>query len=230
MNIWAKMMTELRGGATELGEAIMDGQALQILDQQVRESTNALNQSKDVLASIIARQKRAQEKCAQLREQISENEMYVVRALDKGENALALEVAQKIADLENQLQVGALQSEQFEASVADLRSAVKQAEHNIRRLKQQVDTVKATETVQRAQATVAERFNGGHSRIRTAVDSLERMKEKQAFKTAELEAAAELADDTPIDSLQQRLQQAGIVAADQHAQNVLHRLRKNQSL
>lgn len=226
MNIWAKMMTALRGGVTEVGEAVVDGQALQILDQEVRESANGLNQSKDALANIIARQKRAQEKCAQLREWISENEKYVLRALDKGEDALALEVAQKIADLENQLQTESKQSEQFEASAADLRGAIKQAEHNIRRLKQQVDTVKATESVQRAQAAVAERYSGSHSRIRTAMDSLERIKEKQAFNAAEIEAAAELADDTPIDSLQERLQKAGIASADQNAQNVLDRLRK----
>ena len=36
MNILSKMMTALRGGATEAGEAIVDSQALRILDQAIQ--------------------------------------------------------------------------------------------------------------------------------------------------------------------------------------------------
>lgn len=226
MNIWAKMMTALRGGVTEVGEAVIDGQALRILDQEVRESADELHQSKDALANIIARQKLAEEKCAQLRKEISENETYASRALEKGEEALALEVAQKIANLETRLENEAHQGKEFEASANDLRSAIKQAEHNIRRLKQQVDTVKATESVQRAQAAVAEKYSGSNSKMRTAMDSLERIKEKQALNSAKMKAAAEVASDTPSDSLHQKLEKAGIVSAEHSAQEVLERLRK----
>lgn len=226
MNIWAKMMTALRGGVTEAGEAVIDSQALRILDQEVRESSDELHQSKDALANIIARQKLAEEKCAQLRKDISENEMYAKRALEKGEEALALEVAQKIASLENQLEIEARQGKEFEASANDLRSAIKQAEQTLRRLKQQVDTVKATENVQRAQAAVAEKYSGSSSKMRTAMDSLERIKEKQALKSAKMKAAAEVANETPTDSLQEKLQKAGIVSAEHSAQEVLDRLRQ----
>lgn len=84
MNIWAKMITALRGGATEVGEAIVDTQALRILDQEVRDSSEELRQSKDSLAAIIARQKLAEEKCQQIREQISKHEGYATQALGKG--------------------------------------------------------------------------------------------------------------------------------------------------
>ena len=48
MNIWAKMMTALRGGVNEAGEAIVDTQALRILDQEVRDATEELKYSKKV--------------------------------------------------------------------------------------------------------------------------------------------------------------------------------------
>ena len=38
MNVWAKMITALRGGAHEMGEAVVDGQALRILDQELRDA------------------------------------------------------------------------------------------------------------------------------------------------------------------------------------------------
>ena len=66
MNIWAKMMTALRGGANEAGEAIVDSQALRILDQEVRDASEELKQSKDSLAELIARHKLSEEKCSNL--------------------------------------------------------------------------------------------------------------------------------------------------------------------
>ena len=67
MNIWAKMMTALRGGVNEAGEAIVDSQALRILDQEIRDAAEELKRSKDSLANIIARQKLAAEKCKNLK-------------------------------------------------------------------------------------------------------------------------------------------------------------------
>jgi phage shock protein A len=227
MNILAKMLTALKGGVNEVGEAVIDGQALRILDQELREASDELHQSKDALANIIARQKLAEEKCAQLHKHIAENESYARRALEKGEEALALEVAQKIADLENQVQTETDQGKAFEASANDLRSAIKQAEQNLRRLKQQVDTIKATDSVQRAQAAVAEKYSGTNSKMRTAMDSLERIKEKQALKSATMKAAAEVASETDNNSLHDKLRKAGIVSDEHNAQEVLDRL-KNQ--
>ena len=102
MNIWAKMMTALRGGVNEAGEAIVDAQALRILDQEVRDASQALQDSKNSLAEIMARQKVAEEKVAGLKKQIEEHEGYAIKALEKGDEGLAREVAEKIADFENQ--------------------------------------------------------------------------------------------------------------------------------
>jgi Phage shock protein A (IM30), suppresses sigma54-dependent transcription len=228
MNIWAKMITALRGGATEVGEAIVDTQALRILDQEVRDASEELHQSKDSLAAIIARQKLAEEKCQQLREQIEKHEGYASQALSKGEEGLALEVAQKIADLENQLRSEESMAQEFAASANQLREAVKQAEQNIKRLKQQVDTVKATENVQRAQAAVAERHSGSNSKLQTAMESLERIKEKQAQKSAQMKAATELAQETSEDHLQRKLEKAGIVSNGSSAQEILERLKQKK--
>ncbi|WNO09135.1 PspA/IM30 family protein [Teredinibacter sp. KSP-S5-2] len=226
MNIWSKMMTALRGGVNEAGEAIVDSQALRILDQEIRESSEELNQSKDSLAEILARQKVAEEKCAQLELQIKEHEGYAIKALDKGDEGLAREVAEKIADLENQHTQEQEAAKGFEQSVASLRQAIKQAEQNLKRIKQQVDTVKATENVQRAQAAVAERHSGSQSKMRTAMDSLERIKERQALKSAQMSAAKEIAEETSETSLQSKLEKAGIASSGKSADDILDRLKK----
>lgn len=225
MNIWAKMMTALRGGISEAGEAVVDSQALRILDQEVREATDELKQSRDGLAAIMARQKLSEEKSSQLANSIAEYEGYAEQALAKKDEVLALEVAQKIADMENQFQTEKEAGDGFAQSVNTLRSAIKHAEQNIKRLKQQVDTVKATDNVLRAQAAVAERHSGSNSRLRTAMDSLERIKEKQALKSAHISAAEELAKDEVADDLQAKLEAAGIVSSGSSAKDVLERLK-----
>lgn len=228
MNIWAKMMTALRGGVSEAGEAIVDSQALRILDQEVRDASEELKQSKNSLADIMARQKLAEEKCNNLKKEIDLHEGYAIKALEKGDESLAREVAAKIADLENQHNQEIEAAQGFSSSSNKLRTTIQQTERNIKRLKQQVDTVKATENVQRAQAAVAERHSGSNSKLRTAMDSLERIKEKQALKDAQMTAASELAKDSEDSSLQTKLEEAGITPGENSADDILERIKSKK--
>lgn len=226
MNIWLKMMTALRGGVNEAGEAIVDSQALRILDQEVRDAGEELKQSKNSLVAIIAHQKVSEEKVAKIKKDISEYEGYAIKALEKSDEVLAHEVAEKVAGFENQLVLEQDAVAGFKDNAAKLKAAIKLAESNIKRLKQQVDTVKATESVQRAQKTVADRHSGSNSKMRTAMDSLERIKEKQAMNAAKMNAASELEQETSVSSLQEKLEKAGIASSGKQADDVLERLKK----
>lgn len=226
MNLWSKMITALRGGVNEAGEAMIDAQALRILDQEIRDAANELKQSKESLVSIIAQQKVAEQKIIALTESIHEYEGYAVAALDKNDEALALEIAEKIAGLENQMATETSSAEGFASSANTLKSAIASADNNIKRLKQQIDTVKATESVQRAQESVSQRYAGSNTKLQTAMDSLERIKEKQEMKAARLKATEELHGATAEQSLQDKLQQAGIAHKGQQASLVLERLKK----
>jgi phage shock protein A len=225
MNIWAKMMTALRGGVNEAGEAFVDSQALQILDREVLEASENLKQSRNALAEMMARHKVVDEKCVNIKQKIEQHEEYAVKALDKGDETLALEIAEKVASLENQLQEEKDSSNEYAVNVSGLRTAIKQTERNLKRLKQQVDTVKATENVQRAQAAVAQRNSGSQAKMRTAMDSLERIKERQMLKDAEMAAANEVAADHADDALQAKLEQAGITSSGHSAADVLERIK-----
>jgi phage shock protein A len=228
MNIWAKMMTALRGGINEAGEAVVDSQALRILDQEVRDAAEELKLSKNSLAEIMAHQKLAEEKQSAVESQVTENEGYAVKALEKGDEALAREVAEKIAGLEGRYEQEKEAAEGYASSAAKLKAAIKQTEHNLKRLKQQIDTVKATENVQRAQAAVADRHSGSNSKMRTAMDSLERIKERQALKEAQM-SASELAEDVGGESLQTKLEEAGITSSASSADDILERLKNKRS-
>lgn len=224
--IWSKLLTSVRAGANELGEAWVDSQALRILDQEIRDCDVELRQSRESLAHLLARHTLAQRAWNEGADKIAEYEGYAIKALESGEDALAREVADKIAALEAARGDDEAHLRQLAASVAELRKAVAMAEGNIRRLKQQLDTVKATESMQRAQAAVAQRYAGPQNRLQTAVDSLARIKQKQAKRGARMEAAAELARHDGGDALEKKLRDAGIMPDEAGAEAVLARLRQ----
>jgi phage shock protein A len=228
MKLWMKMITALRGGANELGEAVVDTQALRILDQEIRDASDELKKSKDSLAEIIARQKLAQEKANNSMSEVEKYEGYAIKALEKNDETLALEVAEKISVLEVQLHQNKQSASQFGVSADSLRVAINQSEHNLRHLKQQIDTVKATESVQKAQAAVAQRHNGSNSKMRTAMDSLERIKEQQALKSAKLSADQEVSSENTKGSLQAKLEEAGIVTNSNKASDILEKLKNRK--
>ncbi len=221
-------MTALKGATNEVGEAIADSNALRILDQEIREASDQLQQSKTQLAGIMAKQKLSSQKCVELKEKVAEYEGYAIKALDQGDESLATEVASKIAEYEAQLNSEQEMEKSFAVSIVSLKKAIKDAEANLRRLKQQVDTVKATESVQKAQAACAAKHSGVNSKMATATDSLERIKQRQAERAAQMEAASELSGDTAENDLQAKLKAAGITKGDADASSVLERLKAKQ--
>ena len=224
MNIWSKMITALRGGVNEAGEAIIDAQALRILDQEIRDAGEELNKSKDGLAAIIAQQKLAEEKVNTLKADIKKNEGFVVAALEKKDEELATEIAVRIANFENQMESEVEAAKSFKQQAETLRESIRVAEQQVKQLKHQTETVKATESVQRAQKVVAERHSGSNSKVRTALDSLDRIQENQKLNAAKMSAASELAEESSGAGLDQKLRDAGITG-NTSADDVLARIR-----
>jgi phage shock protein A len=152
-----------------------------------------------------------------------------MQALNKDDDGLAIEIAEKIAGLETELLGEEGLAKAFSESEGQLRKTVGQTQANLKRLKQQVDTVKATESVQRSQAAVAARHSGAGSSMRSALDSLDRLKSKQAERAAKFEAASELAESTEEVSLDAKLKAAGIVDGGASGGDVLARLKAKRN-
>jgi len=225
--LWHRLVTAVRGGVNELGEAIAETQALRILDQEIRDNDAELHRVRATLAETMARCKVAQEHLAAANAAIGEYEGYARKALKAGEDALLREIAAKISLLEIERDGHDGRVRDYTDGIAHLRKVVAQYEAGIKRLKQQVDTVRATESVQRAQAAVAQRREGSEVRVRTALDSLERIKRRQAERGAQWEAAQALSGGHDDDALEAKLRRAGILADDDGVDAVLSRLKKN---
>ncbi len=224
MSVWTRLFSAIKGGVNDTAEAVADSQALRILDQEIREAESELRRSEESLTTIIAKQKLAQRKIDDFDASVMEHESYASQALEKGDENLALEIAEKISDLEAQRETEKEFLSQFESSSDNLRKSIKDAKTSLRRMKQQVDTVKATASVQKAQTAVSSRHLGANSKMKTAAESLERIRSKQQERQAELEAAKELAADESGDDLGAKLKAAGIVGSTSK-EDILARIR-----
>ena len=229
MSILSKILTLFRGTATEAGQAVVDKNAIRILDQELRDSTAELARSKDELTKVMAQRQLSANRGSALLAKRKEYEGYVQGALGKGDESLAREVAVKLSDVERDLQAEAGSVQQMDASIASLKGAIRDTETQLARLKQQINTVKATEAVQRAQSAVAARHSGANSKIGTALDSLERIKQRQEEQGARFEAARQLESETGEGDLQARLANAGLVNDPSNVDGILERFRPQRA-
>ncbi|WP_214349971.1 PspA/IM30 family protein [Pseudomonas congelans] len=229
-SIWKKLVTAVRGGASEVGESIADANAIRILDQEIRDAENALVKARDGLITIKAKHKLSAQRFEEHATSIANWEGRAMQALNKGEEALAVECANKIAEIEALRDQEQELADQFSKQVNLLQDQVIKAESRIKSLKQQVEMAKARETVQKARVATATATGGASGAVETAVGSLARLKQRQDEQDAKLEAAEELASQSSGSDLERRLQDAGIGAKSGGAQDVLARLKaKNQT-
>jgi len=228
MSIFKKIMTAIRGGASEVGEAIVDSNATRIFEQEIRDSENHLTKAKRDLTGVMAQQMAAGREVDRLKREVTEHEGYAVQALEKGDETLALAVAEKISTLESDLSTQQQALDSFSGSANRLKELVKKSERQVGEYKRQLSMVKTTESVQKATSAITDNFSSSNSKLLNAKDSLERIKAKQQKFDDQMQAAELLESDTADNSLAAQLKEAGIGAADNNANSVLERLKAKQ--
>lgn len=228
MSIFKKIMAAIRGGATEVGEAIVDSNSTRIFEQEIRDAENHLTKAKRDLTGVMAQQMAASREVDRVKREITEHEGYAVQALEKGDETLALAVAEKIANLESELSTQQQALDSFEGNANRLKELVKKSERQVAEYKRQLSMVKTTESVQKATSAITDNFSSSNSKLLNAKDSLERIKAKQQKFDDQMKAAEVLESENSDNSLEAKLKEAGIGNADSNANSVLDRLKAKQ--
>jgi phage shock protein A len=107
---------------------------------------------------------------------------------------------------------------------ARLRTAIASTDQKIETLRREIDIVKVNDSVQKAQTSVALQSAGAQSRIGSAADSLQRIKQRQAINEERLRVGQELEDKRTGADLDAKLKEAGILPGHSSANDVLARL------
>ena len=225
MSVWGRLFTAVRGGANEVAEKAADANAMRILDQQVRDADTALMQAQTDLAGLMGKAKLARDKVADLEQKYARDMAVIERAVEQGQDALAQELADRIAILEGELDRERRTLGELTSKEVQLRESVTQIRQKIQAMRREIDTVKVTESVQKAQAAIVSHGAGAVSTLSNAAASLQRLKEKQAGRAAEFEAANKLEQIQSGSDLDRRLADAGLLEGPGSGASILARVK-----
>ncbi|ASD66232.1 PspA/IM30 family protein [Pseudoalteromonas piscicida] len=228
MSILKKLFTAVRGGAREVGESIVDANGIRIFEQEIADAQNALAKAKKSLTEVMAKEMQTKRKLAALEESIIEHENYAGQALEKGNEALAVEIAEKIGEFEVERAEHQQVLDGFSKHVILLKQQIKEAEKTIKENQRQLTMVKTTDSVQKATMAVNSTLNTNASSMVNARQSLERIKQRQQDRQDQLAAAKELEAATTGADLKAKMAEAGI-GSTQKSNDILERIRAKQS-
>lgn len=141
MSIWSKLSALFRGAAHDGAQTVVDANALRILDQEIRDADAAQGKARDELAKLVARRRSLETEVAGLTDQIRKYEASARAAMGKGDQALALEVAQRIADLEKDATQKSTQMTELRAAEEKLRTVIAQTDTKVEALHRAIDIV-----------------------------------------------------------------------------------------
>lgn len=227
MSLLGKMWTAVRGKANEAGEAFVDANALTILDQEIRDSDQALAQARDSVSEVAAKRSIAEKELAAITADIDKYTEQARACLAKGEEDLARQCAERVIELQGSAERKEASVNNLKATETQLRANVLKIDDRIKKLKSEVETVRANEAVLKAQASISKSQSGMSSRLGNAADSLQRIKERQEMARLKMEEADKLDRASTGADLDDMLAKAGISKSGKSADDLLSSLKGN---
>ena len=225
MSVFTKIITAIRGGAREVGVSIVDANGVRIFEQEIKDAEHHLENAKRDLTAVVAKEMQAGRKVEQLTKEIKKHEGYAAKALEQGNEELALEVAEKIAGFQGEIEVNKKAQQRFNAHVERLKEIIKKTTASLADMKRQLVMVKTTESVHKATKSITENYATSGSKLLTAKESLDRIQQRQQDLDDRLEAGQDLQDEFEGRTLDQKLKEAGIGETSTTAKDILAKLK-----
>lgn len=209
MSIFKRLITVVKGHVSGAGEAIADANALTELDQLLRECDNSLEAAKTSLTGMAAKRTLQDKKINVIKADIEKYTDGARRAKALENMSLARQAAEKVMSLQGDLKAAEDLRDQYNKAEQNIRDNIKALTVKKERMRAEVDTVKATEQMQKSQELLASSHANVNNSFSDASKSLERLKQRQAEKSARLEAAEDLDDILSGTSLDSELSALG---------------------
>ena len=230
MGVLKDLMQAVRGGANEVGEAIVDANAIRILEQEIRDAESAIASAKQSLTRMKSSEIGLKRDLSTLGADIADYEQKAIAALDAGEEALATEVAERIAELEGERDDKAGEQAALNEEVNKIHAMIKARERTIQKNKRELDKVRTVQELQRATESVSRNFAATGSKGHRVSQALDRVKAKQQNWQDRMEAGEWLESQEGVDDIDAKLKAKGIGASGASAgSDVLARLKARQS-
>ena len=230
MSVLKDLMQAIKGGANELGEAVVDANAVRILEQEIRDAETAISSAKQSLTRMKSSEIRLRRDLSTLSTDVADYEQKAIAALNAGEEALAAEVADRIAEVEGEREDKAGEQAALNAEVNKIHAMIKARERTIQKNKRELDKVRTVRELQRATESISRNFAATGSKGHRVSQALDRVKAKQQNWQDRMEAGDWLEAQENVDDIDAKLKAKGIGGSGTAAgSDVLARLKARQA-
>lgn len=223
------LFTLMRGRANSAVDAVIDENALTILDQQIRDCAEAVGWARKALAVAVAQNRQEQARIEKLSEQIADLEARAGLALKAGNEELATEAAEAIASLENERDAAATATSGFSRECTRLREMVRTVERRLKDLQAGRRAAKANDAVLKLRDKGLIAGESYRNTLAEAEATLARLQSRQSEIDHANDVLDELDADADPNTITQKMADAGFGAPTRkRAQDVLERLKAQQ--
>ncbi len=230
MSVIKKMVTLLRSSVRELGDSMVDANGARIYEQEILDAKHHIEQARGELTAVMAQEMQSAREIERLRREVARYEALAVEALDKSKEKLAEEVAAQVATIEAQLDEQVKAHANDAVQVQRLKDLIKAAEARIREHERELAMAQTTESVYRATQSISENLIGGSSKLSSAKQSLERIRQRHVDLADRMAAAEQLNLEHGAGDLERKLHEAGIGPDAQRQQQVMARIRARAAM
>jgi len=225
MSILKDLFSAIKGNISNAGEAIVDSQAMTILEQEIREAKEGIAKATVSIRNLKAQAIQFDKKSADLAEDIAEYTNKAKGALAQGNEELAHKVAVKIAELTDEKSGVDVQAQELTAQTDRLYKVVKEREAAIEKSKIELEKLKTYEQVQKTQVAVASAMPTNDSGAKRVQRAMDRVKTRQEEAENKMDADKWLSDLEEGSDLDKELSDAGLSKSGTNADDILAKLK-----
>jgi phage shock protein A len=228
-NIFGDIVTAIRGGASEVGEAIVDSQALRILEQEIRDAQDGIARAKLALRDLKAKEVGLKRELTELEADEADYLAKAKLAMEKGNQDLAREVAQRVADIRaNKAEIESRYTV-LEGEVKKIYQVIQQREKLIEKNKIDLQKAKTVEELNKTKKATMAAMPTSENRAKRVQRALVRVQKKHSDFENQLEADEWMQEMETGADLDKKLAAAGIGNTSSSADDILAELSANRS-
>lgn len=226
MSILKDLFSAFKGNVNTAGEALVDAQAMTILEQEIREAKDGISKATVNIRNLKAQAITFEKKGDSLAESIADYTTKAKAALDQNNEELARKVAEKIAQLTDEKTAVDAQAAELTTQTDRLYKIVKEREASIEKNKIELEKMKTFEQVQKTQSAVAAAMPTNDSGAKRVQRAMDRVKAKQTEADSKMDADKWLSDLESGSDLDAQLAEAGLASKGTSADDILASLKK----
>ena len=228
MSILRDMFTALKGAGSEVGESIVDANAIRILEQEIRDAEEAIHKARQSLTRLKSTEIRLKRDVNSLNADIADYEVKAVEALDAGNEDIAIKVADRIAEIETDRDEKSAEHSKLAAEIETINKMIKNRNKIIQKNKRELEKVRTIKELQKTTSSISTNFAATGSSQHRVAKALERVKQKQSNWKDQMAAGEWMDSEAHTDDLDKELKAAGIGGTSTKSNSVLDRLKARQ--